>query len=204
MKKSLSKNKYWRIVFINLAFIILLITIVPRFYNKTRGEVVLPETPDAVSNEAILGESLKIVIPEISVNAKIEPVGRTAGGNMAVTRSYSTVGWYKYGAKPGETGNAVLAGHLDNGYGRPGVFYHLNDLKIGDSVFVENEEGERIEFAVKGIQVVDYLNPPKEVLDQVFGTSTTSHLNLITCDGVWIPEKKKYSDRLIIFTDRVK
>jgi LPXTG-site transpeptidase (sortase) family protein len=195
---------YKKIILANIAFVILIVLIIPKFYKPEQGrEVILPIVPESSSTEAIQGTSIRVLIPKIGVDASIESVGRTAGGNMAVPRSFETVGWYKYGVEPGELGNAVLAGHLDNGKGSPGVFYHLNELAIGDKVEVANKEGERAEFRVTGIQVVDYLSPPAAVLSQVFGTSTKARLNLITCDGIWIPEKKKYSDRLIVYTERI-
>jgi hypothetical protein len=31
----------------------------------------------------------------------------------------------------------------------------------------------------------------------------SSHLNLITCDGVWDKQAKQYSKRLVVFADRI-
>jgi sortase (surface protein transpeptidase) len=147
---------------------------------------------------------VRIIIPKIGVDALIQDVGISKRGNMAVPTSYSKVGWYRYGARPGQAGTAVLAGHLDNGFGLPAVFNHLSELTVGDQVIIEDAEGVQYYFVVKKIGVVDYVALDT---DDIFGDqrqmhtdSAEAHLNLITCEGDWDSQQKIYTERRIVFT----
>src|SRR5438309_658887 len=67
---------------------------------------------------------VRLVIPAIQVDASVEQVGRTPDGAMDVPKESNDVGWYKLGFRPGEQGNAVMAGHLDTATDRA-VFWDL-------------------------------------------------------------------------------
>ncbi len=175
-------------------------------WQKEERTAVLPSIPEDIilgSEETReRGAPLDLSIPKIEVDSKIQKVGITAGGNMAVPDNYTDVGWFRLGAEPGAPGSAVLAGHLDTGSGKPAVFYRLSELQMRDEIFIKNEEGETLKFVVTGSRLVDYDNPPKEVIEELFGKpkDQNSYLNLITCDGDWIPEEKTYNTRLIVFS----
>jgi len=145
-----------------------------------------------------LGSPVRLIIPTINVNAKIQYVGVTSKGAMEVPSNIVDVGWFKLGPRPGETGNAVIAGHFDGENGEAGVFFNLYKLKKGDKLYIENDKGKAIPFVVRESRLYDpgYAN-------DVFSASNSAHLNLITCDGVWDGAKKSYSKRLVVFADIV-
>ncbi len=156
-------------------------------------------TPTPKPGDVIrVAEANTLVIPSLNIRAPIEKVGITKTGKMAVTRGYSNVGLYKFGVAPGQKGNAVIGGHVDNALGLPAVFNDLNKLKKGDNVFVADEHGNMLRFVVTKTQIYDVTQAP---VDSIFGPSTTAHLNLITCDGTWIQSQKSYDKRLVVFTD---
>ena len=128
----------------------------------------------------------RLVIPAISVDATVEHVGVGVSGNMAVPMSYDNVGWYRFGALPGELGSAVIAGHFDNGLGLSGVFKNLSRLKPGDYIEVITKEGERISFRVERLETYPYDRVPKSI----FTEADAARLNLITCGGRWIKTKE--------------
>ena len=70
---------------------------------------------------------------------------------------------------PGETGNAVIAGHRDT------HFNFLRYLKPGETILVENADGRRHVFQVVGMDVVDS-SRGSLVLD-----TETPMLSLVTC-----------------------
>lgn len=196
-------TKYKKIVFLNAIFLILvgfLFNVLNR--SETRNLVTIPVLKtDVFTGDVATSTPIKVSIPAYNIEGKVLPVGIAKSGNMAVPEKYEDVGWYKYGPRVGAEGNAVLAGHLDNGSGKPAVFYNLNQMRIGDEVFVESSDGDKLQFVVREVRLVDYNDPP---LEEIFGKAEGEHLNLITCDGVWDPVFKTYTHRLVVFTDRVK
>ena len=75
-------------------------------------------------DEADLPQTLHI--PKINVAAAIEQVGLDTQGRMDVPEDADNVAWYKLGYKPGQKGNAVLAGHYDKETGEPAVFWDIS------------------------------------------------------------------------------
>lgn len=143
------------------------------------------------------GLPVRLKIPKINVDADIEKVGLTSGGAMDAPKSPDVTGWYSEGARPGESGSAVIDGHLDWTGGTAGVFYHLRDLSKGDKLYVENDKGVSITFVVQDVRSFD----PGADASEVFNKKDGTHLNLITCDGVWNEAKKSYTKRMVIFAD---
>jgi len=146
--------------------------------------------------ETAQGLPIRLIIPKINVDASIEYRGVTQEGAMEVPDNASNVGWFEHGPQPGENGNAVIAGHFDGKNGEDGVFINLNELKKGDTIYVEDDKETSTAFVVREIQIFD-----PGYARSVFSASESAHLNLITCDGVWDGVKKSYDKRLVIFAD---
>lgn len=206
-KKIIIVNSVSRVVLIFslVGLIILAVIIYMVRANGRENAINLPIPPASGSSAVIFASSTPatLLIPAIGVAAKVEHLGKTASGHMAVPRSLSAVGWYRFGAIPGEIGNVVIAGHLDNAAGKPAVFFKLQDLNIGDIITVVGETGARFDYKVTGSKVVPYANPGHAVLEDIFGKTDKARLNLITCDGTWVQEKKTYTDRLIVTSELV-
>lgn len=146
-----------------------------------------------------IGLPVRLKIPSINVDATIDYVSLDSSGAMAIKQSLTEVAWYELGARPGEDGSAVIAGH----YGRIGnqgsVFNNLNKLIKGDEVLVTDIKGVSITFVVRESLKFD----PNADASTVFKSGDgKAHLNLITCDGVWMNSENTYSDRLVVFTDK--
>jgi sortase A len=171
-------------------------------YDRVSG-VVLPAP--VISGPSVQVDPLnvpeRVIIPSIEVNAAVQHVGTTEAGTMQAPTYYKDVSWFKLGAAPGEVGNSVIAGHYDTKNGKDAVFKNLRNLAVGEEIIVRNEKGESVRFVVKESVLVDYENPPREILERVFGPSQSANLVLITCDGTWLEEEKTYTDRLIVFAE---
>ncbi|MET0979761.1 MAG: class F sortase, partial [Candidatus Saccharimonadales bacterium] len=156
----------------------------------------------AVSNKAAAdvkyGLPTQLSIPKLKVNAPISYMGLTANGEMDVPPDLVTVGWYKFGTKPGEQGSAVIAGHLE-GTEDLGVFIDLDKLDSGDVINVLNDRDELISFAVRETRTYRQEERPNEIFNRTDG----SYLNLITCSGVWDNAKQRYSHRYVVFADKI-
>lgn len=118
---------------------------------------------------------------------------------MAVPSNIVDVGWFNLGPRPGEKGSAVIAGHFDGENGEAGVFANLDNLKVGDKLYIEDDKGTTTSFMVRESRMY---NPG--YADDVFSSSDGAHLNLVTCDGVWDGVKKSYSKRLVVFADIIR
>jgi sortase (surface protein transpeptidase) len=136
-------------------------------------------------------------IPAIDLKAEVESVGLKKNGEMAVTESFDTTGWYEKGYKPGEPGNSVIGGHVDSRNG-PAVFYELSRLSEGDEVKVSSKTGETRTFVVTRIEEYPWDEAP---LKKIFGYTHRSSLNLITCTGDFDRSTRNYSKRLVVYTE---
>ncbi len=144
--------------------------------------------------EGIIPERLSI--PSINVDAEVEHVGQLPDGQMDVPKNDHNVGWYQPGAKPGEMGNAVIAGHVDNKTG-PSVFFDLGNLEPGDVISVSDKNGKVYDFKVKKVESYPRNEAP---LEKVFGTSSQSGLNLITCTGTFNRDAGTHEERMVVYT----
>lgn len=134
-----------------------------------------------------------VIIPRIKVSAASEQVGLTDKNHMENPSEWDSVGWYRYGVRPGENGHAVIAGHLDSDTG-PAVFWDLRDLQAGDEILIVDTHGARRTFTVSYLAEYDAHNVP---MNQLFGPASEPRIVLITCDGSW--QKNGYSKRLAVF-----
>ena len=148
------------------------------------------------------GQPVKLIIPSIGVNAPIESVGLAASGDgeMAVPPNATDVAWYKNGPLPGSPGSAVIDGHLDTKLVQQAVFYNLGTLKKGDLVKVVDSKGKTLTFKVTDTKLYNYTDPTPDIFSS---NDVQAHLNLITCGGDWLKDKKSYDKRVVVFTELV-
>lgn len=138
-------------------------------------------------------------IPSLNIeNIMIESVGLDKESKMDIPKNEDNVAWYNLGAKPGEKGNAVIAGHFDKKTGEPAVFYEINKLQKGDEIKVKDKEGKEYAYAVTEVVSYELAEFP---LDEVFGAGDNARLNLITCEGTYDKTSKLYSHRLVVYSE---
>lgn len=142
---------------------------------------------------------LSLVIASVGIDARVEPVGVQAGGELATPPRdpWDDVGWYNLGPLPGKPGSAVVDGHLDRPGGYPAVFWRLRDVQVGDEVQVTNAAGQMLRFRVRRIA---YYTPDQAPIQDIFGNLGGTYLNLITCAGDWIPSQHQTTLRLVVYT----
>jgi LPXTG-site transpeptidase (sortase) family protein len=154
--------------------------------------------PAAIDASAVITQSIgipaRVVIPAAHIDAPITALGKDQYGYMQAPSDTVTVGWYKYGARPGEKGNAVLDGHLDSET-YPGVFYAIQKLRIGDRIGIGDDTGESRTFEVFDIKVYDAYNFP---MRDILGPTESKNLHLITCYGEFDKFRHAYVERLVV------
>ncbi len=169
--------------------------------EPTTAPVQHRATATPLQEEADLGKPVRFKIDavKVKVDAEVEHVGLTEDNAMDVPKAWENVAWYKLGFTPGEKGNSVLAGHLDSDTG-PAVFWNLEDLKVGEEVSVLMDTGKTLRFRVTRAEVYYDEDAP---IYEIFGPSDSKRLNLITCDGAFDPETKRYDRKLVVFTEMI-
>lgn len=163
--------------------------------NTDASENIINETLTGTTSTPIADLPVKIKIPALSINAAVQHLGLTPDGLMDIPTDHANAAWYQAGSRPGEIGNAVIAGH----YGTANsVFNDLGKLKEGDEIITESDKGESISFTITRSEIYGAAADASEVF---FSTDGLAHLNLITCTGNWDKITKSYPSRLIIFAD---
>ena len=138
---------------------------------------------------------VRIKVPSVGIDAKVVPVGTRADGAMATPGTLTDVAWYKDGTHPGQAGNAVFAGHVNNGLTTAGVFAPLSKVAIGDYITLADKEGKALVYKVSAL---DQYPADEAPAASIFTTTGPSHIVLITCDGDWVPAQKTFDKRLVI------
>ncbi|TNC23536.1 class F sortase [Amycolatopsis alkalitolerans] len=108
-------------------------------------------------------------------------------------------GWYKYSPVPGQTGPAVILGHIDGNH-QEGIFWRLHDMKAGDQVVVGGGDGRTRTFTVTKVDQVAKKTFPTEA---VYGDTTDPELRLITCGGAYDAAHHNYLDNIIVYAKLV-
>ena len=160
--------------------------------------LVAAAQPAAPADDAAGRTPVQLTIARAGVAARIVPLGETATGAMATPETPTDVGWWQFGAAPGDVGSAVLGGHLDfHDYGAA-VFWNLNRLRPGDSVIVTRADGTQLSFIVQSSEI--YPENDTAAIERIFRQSDTARLNLITCAGTFNPITRDYNQRLVVYT----
>lgn len=142
----------------------------------------------------------KVWIPSIGLEASVEAVGLLENGQMEAPVSSHVAGIFIDGVLPGQKGNAILAGHVDN-YTGPAIFYPLKKVKPGAPVVLSDKEGNYLVFKVIAVESYPTAEAP---IEKIFGDSDIEQLNLITCTGKYNREKREHEKRLVVYTRMLK
>ena len=174
----------------------------PEIINNLWAKPNLENAQAQVQEHAVVPAlPAKIVIPKLGVEANIEFVGADESGRMGIPEQVENAGWWKYGAKPGEVGSAVLAGHVDTPEGSYGIFYKLDQLMPGDTITVYDQENNQHVFRVAFVQTYQEDEFP---VDVVFERADKKRLNLITCSGNFDLSVQNYEERLVVFAEAIE
>ncbi|MFG3150913.1 class F sortase [Streptomyces sp. NPDC048219] len=138
----------------------------------------------------------RVRIPAIGVDAPLTGLGLTPAGSLDVppAEEKNLAGWYEAGTTPGETGTAIVAGHVDNAQG-PAVFYRLGALEKGAAIEVDRRDGGVAVFTVDAVEVYAATDFPD---DKVYGAADRPELRVITCGGGW-SRGTGYQGNVVVF-----
>lgn len=150
--------------------------------------------PTVAAAPAPHGPPTRVRVSRIGVDSPLSVLGLDRTGALVPPTDFDTVGWYGGGPAPGDTGPAVLAGHLDSRRG-PAVFARLGELRPGDLVEVWRG-GQRLSFRVTGSLRTRKERFPSAV---VYGPTPGAELRLVTCGGDFDRRRGHYVDNVVVF-----
>jgi sortase (surface protein transpeptidase) len=148
--------------------------------------------PPAVA--APVARPVSLQIPAVGVRTRLIRLGLTAAGELQVPQNTTVAGWYTGSPRPGQTGAAVIAGHVDSQAG-PAVFFRLRLLRPGDRIYVRRADGS---LAVFGVSTVRMYRKTRFPTAAVYGPVPDAQLRLITCGGTFDPATGHYLSNVIV------
>jgi sortase (surface protein transpeptidase) len=137
---------------------------------------------------------VRIEIPAIGVSSALVRLGLNPDGTMQVPDDYGVAGWFTGGPAPGDTGPAVIAGHVDSRNG-PAIFYRLGTLQSGDAIRIRRADGTTARFLTDTVTRYPKRAFPTQA---VFGPEPDPVLRLITCGGRFDRARRSYVDNVIV------
>jgi hypothetical protein len=143
---------------------------------------------------------VRLELPTLGVTAPVDPVGVADDGQMALPDDVGRVGWYRFGPAPGDPGNAVIAGHVDDREQGRGVLFDLRDVAPGDQFVVTDAEGQPTRWQVVSRELVHKQALP---LDRIFARNGPARLVVVTCGGPFLPEFRSYRDNVVVVAEPV-
>jgi sortase (surface protein transpeptidase) len=136
-----------------------------------------------------------ITIPSLQISAPFEDLGLNSDHTIEVPKNNMGVGWFIYGAKPGQLGSFVVVGHFDSLKG-PAIFTKLKKIKSGDKILITRDDGTVITYQADTISQFSQNNFPTKA---IYGSVPYAGIRLITCSGVWDKQAGHYSQNLVVF-----
>ncbi len=138
-----------------------------------------------------------IYAPKAGINATIVDVYldghswdvSTLGGNVGHLQG---TGWF------GKSGNIALAGHVEMGDGRTGVFRNIDKMEKGDPIILQLGDLQQ-KYQVTEVKRVK----PDDL--SVLAPTTIDTITLITCDiGAYNLLSNNYLDRIVVVAERIQ
>jgi Domain of unknown function (DUF4397)/Sortase domain len=138
---------------------------------------------------------LRLSVPSIGIDTALTGIDLDAAGALVPPSDDSLAGWYRSGPEPGETGPAVITGHVDSTTG-PAVFFRLRQLAAGDAVVVTRADGSTLRFTVARVE-----RYPKTAFPaaEVYAPTPMPELRLITCGGAFDRAARSYLDDVVVY-----
>lgn len=172
--------------------------------SATAPTLTTPPLPRPTARDASLGAlrtaavpaPVRVVIPDLDVRARVDPVGVQRDGAMVIPAAPTSVGWYRYGPAPASPeGNTVVAGHVATREDGPGAFAPLRGAEPGMRVEVTDAAGTVHRYEVVGRERIVKQALP---VDEIFARDGEPLLVLVTCGGEYLPELRSHRDNVVV------
>ncbi len=172
--------------------------------------VPLPTVPGATPTPVPYdGQLARFKIPRFDVDSTVEAIGIKPNNELDTPHDPLKTGWYNIYDKPGFTGNAVFAAHVDYYPNIIGPFNKLARMDEGDEVVITMDNGteyryrviRKARYDVKTIPMGDLIWPKDKPNDKEWVT-------LITCGGEFVASRPggpgEYLNRDVVVAERFR
>lgn len=137
-----------------------------------------------------------LTIGSAGIAARVVAVGVDGRGGTVIPERVDTVGWYRFGPRPGAgAGSVVLVGHVDSAQQGEGAFFRLRSVRQGAVVSVSGTGGRLFRYRVVGRQEYPKTSVP---LAALFSRTGAPRLTLITCGGSFDRSVRHYRDNIVV------
>ncbi|HYN56561.1 MAG TPA: class F sortase [Motilibacterales bacterium] len=165
------------------------------------GEVPVVDATRIVAPEEV-APPRRLVVASVDITMPIQATGVTADGQMELPLDPSQVGWYRFGAPPGDPeGSAVLGGHVDSLRYGTGPLARLAEVRVGARVSVTDADGQRLRYRVTSVQRISKGALP---VDRLFDPNGPHRLVIVTCGGRFLPDAGGYEDNIVMIAEPVR
>ncbi|MEW1808988.1 class F sortase [Pseudarthrobacter sp. NPDC080039] len=154
----------------------------------------VPAAPDSALPASV---PVRIEVPSIGVDAALTAVGKQANGEVQTPSGEPGApgGWYQDSPTPGQTGSAVILGHVNSTTSDIGLFYRLHELTPGQAITVTRADHTAAVFTVDKVDVYHKSTFPTVA---VYQNAERPEVRLITCGG-YNPATREYQDNTVVY-----
>lgn len=131
--------------------------------------------------------------------ARIFGLGVNDNGALADPSNIHDIAWYNKSATPGSGGVLLMNGH-NGGFFKDGIFAKLHTLSNGSIIEVERGDAEVFRYEVREVRKM-HLDEVNETGMKMMAESAepgVEALNIITCDGTWVPRLNQFDHRIML------
>lgn len=166
-----------------------------------------PVTKQEIADHTVPATNPRYIsIPSLDIsNTRVFSVGVTRNGQLDVPKNIDDAAWYDKSATPGTGYGAVLLDGHNGGISRNGVFAKLSTLQQGDLIKIERGDGDIFTYEVAESQSMslDEVNKTGMQMMMKSADEDKEGLNIITCDGKWVPRLQQFDRRIMLRAVRV-
>jgi hypothetical protein len=175
-------------------------TTVPRPVRRERPHALVHKV--ASKEQEPRSPPARLTLPSLGISSRLGPSrGLNPDGTVAdaplVGPTWSLPWWYDKGPSPGQSGSAVILGHVDSalGQGRLGVFFRLGDVRAGQRIDVTLANHITTRWTVTSVRLYADARFPDAV---VYARNGTPALRLVTCGGAFDWSTHEYESSLVV------
>jgi sortase (surface protein transpeptidase) len=155
----------------------------------------------AISSYTVAADLPRLLqIPSLGTLARVKRVGVTDNNQVGSPQNVFDVAWYDGSAKPGQPGAVFIDGHV-LGPTKGGIFANLKNIKTGAKITIVMGDDKAYTYTVAATEKLDTDTVDMNKMLRSYD-STKQGLNLMTCNGTYLKDKKTFDKRFIVYAVR--